>query len=237
MISYIRRQEIMNYLNEKHFATIKELAKVIYTSESSVRRDIKQLEQTGCVCQTYGGVVLSEYANNVIPICIRDSSNSEVKNRLAKKAAEYVSDGDTIFMDGSSTVRRIIKHLNNFENLKIITNNCRIFKENVNEKIKLYCTGGRFVSQSSIFTGAAAENYIRTVNADIFFFSSQAISPDGIISDVSESETSLRKVMLSRAKKKIFLCDSSKIGAVKTFTLCSKDDTDAIICDAPLPWE
>ena len=57
------------------------------------------------------------------------------------------------------------------------------------------------------------------------------------ISDVSEEETALRKVMLSRSKKKIFLCDSSKLGQKKTFTLCSKDDIDVIICNKSLPWE
>ena len=69
------------------------------------------------------------------------------------------------------------------------------------------------------------------------FFSSQAISETGTVSDVSEEETALRKVMLSHAKKKIFLCDSSKFGLVKTFTLCTKDDIDMIISDKALPWE
>ena len=78
---------------------------------------------------------------------------------------------------------------------------------------------------------------MRNVSADILFFSSQAISEDGEISDVSEEETSLRRVMLSRAKKKIFLCDSSKLGLEKTFRLCSKNDVDVIICDEKLPWE
>jgi len=59
----------------------------------------------------------------------------------------------------------------------------------------------------------------------------------GEISDISEEETSLRKVMLSRSKKKIFLCDSSKLGLQKTFTLCNKDEVDLIICDKALPWE
>ena len=47
MISYERQMEILNYLNKKHFSTVKELAKIIWTSESSVRRDIKELEQKG----------------------------------------------------------------------------------------------------------------------------------------------------------------------------------------------
>ena len=39
--------------------------------------------------------------------------------------------------------------------------------------------------------------------------------------------------MLTRAQKRIFLCDSSKIGISRQFVLCSLDDVDEVICDAP----
>ena len=74
-------------------------------------------------------------------------------------------------------------------------------------------------------------------NFTIFFFSSQGISEDGEISDSSEEETSLRRVMLERSKQKYFLCDSSKIGVKKLFTVCRESDLDGIICDTKLPWE
>lgn len=237
MIIYERQETILNYLKENKFSTIKELSKIVWASESSVRRDIKVLEQKGYVDQVYGGVTLAGYSNKVIPIGLRDSNNSTVKDELAKEASKYIFDGATILMDGSSTVRRIIKYTNIYKNLKIITNNQLIFSECSNPQIKLYCTGGLFDSQSNIFTGNAAENYIDSINADIVFFSSQAISNDGEISDVSEGETSLRKKMLSRSKTKIFLCDSSKLGLEKTFVLCTKNDIDFIICDKQLPWE
>lgn len=237
MILYERQREILNYLKQKKFSTVKELAKLVWSSESSVRRDIKTLEQKGYVSQIYGGVVLAEHKNSVIPVSLRDSLNSVIKDELAKEAAKYIFDGGTILMDGSSTVRRIIKYINHCNGLKIITNNQRIFTECSHPEVQLYCTGGLFLRQSNIFVGSTAESYVNNINADILFFSSQALSDDGEISDVSEEETALRKVMLSRAKKKIFLCDSSKLGLKKTFTLCSKDDIDAIICDKKLPWE
>ena len=237
MVVYERQREILNYLNEKHFSTVKELAKVVWSSESSVRRDVKVLEQKGYVKQIYGGVVLSEYVNSVVPLDLRDSLHSAVKESLSKRAAEYLFDGATVMMDGSSTVRRILKYAGKTHQLKVITNNQLIFNEYNDSSHELYCTGGKFVPNSNVFVGSAAENYIRTVYADILFFSSQAISEDGEISDVSEEETSLRKVMLTRAKKKIFLCDSSKVGLRKSFVLCTKDDVDVILCDAKLPWE
>lgn len=237
MILYERQKEILNYLKMKHFSTIKELSRHVWSSESSIRRDIKMLEQKGYVRQIYGGVVLEEYTNSVIPVSLRDSSNSAIKEKLAKEASKYIFDGATILMDGSSTVRRIAKYISHYKGLKIITNNQLIFAQYSDSEAQLYCTGGLFLKQSNVFVGSAAENYINSINADILFFSSQAISEDGEISDVSEEETSLRKVMLSRSEKKIFLCDSSKLGLKKTFTLCTKDDVDVILCNKSLPWE
>lgn len=237
MSIYERQTKILEYLKKNNFATIKELAGIVWSSESSVRRDIKILESNGYVNQTYGGVVLSDHKYGVVPLNLRDSSRSDIKDALAKQASEHIFDGATIMMDGSSTVRRILKYLDKFNGLKIITNNQRIFAEYSNSKHEFYCTGGRFVPQSNIFVGSSAENFIRTTHADILFFSSQALSNDGEISDVSEEEISLRRIMIERSKLKIFLCDSSKLGTKKTFTLCTKDDIDKIICDILLPWE
>lgn len=237
MIIYERQQTILNYLKQNKFSTVKELSKNVLSSESSVRRDIKVLEQKGYITQIYGGVTLAGYANDVVPIGLRDSSNISIKEDLAREATKHIVDGATILMDGSSTVRKIIKYMGHFKNIKIITNNQLLFSECTHPQIKLYCTGGLFDSQNNIFLGSSAENYVSSINADIFFFSSQAISNDGEISDVSEEETSLRKIMLSRSKKKIFLCDSSKVGLKKTFTLCTRSDVDLIICDKKLPWE
>ena len=237
MLVFERQQEIMKYLTKKHFATVKELSGAVFTSEATVRRDVKALEAKGCLVQIYGGVVLPEYERSVVPLSLRDPSNSSVKEELARRAADELFDGATVILDGSSTVRRIIKYIDKFRDLKIITNNARIFEGNLPRGARLYCTGGLFLPQSNIFVGSGAEKYISEINADLLFFSSQALSLDGEISDASEEETSLRRVMLSRARRKIFLCDSTKLGESRTFTVCHKDDIDKIICDKSLPWE
>lgn len=237
MTVYERQNKIMNFLKQQHFTTIKELSKIVWASESSVRRDVKALENKNCLKQIYGGVVYPGFENSVVPIALRDHYNSSVKEELAKQASKYFYDGATVFMDGSSTVRRIIKYINNFHRIKIITNNQHVFNEVISPEISLYCTGGRFLSEDKIFVGNIAENFVKGIHADLMFFSSQGISVTGEITDASDEETALRQAMLSRAKKKIFLCDSSKIGLQYTFTVCNKDRIDHIICDKNLPWE
>ena len=237
MIIYERKLAILSYLKKNNLATFRELAKAVYASESSVRRDVKVLECEGYVKQTYGGVVLASYVNGIVPVKLRESENAAIKDALAETAVKHVFDGATLLLDGSSTVRRMVKYLSNFSNLRIITNNYKLFSDAEGFSGTLYSTGGRYDSRNKIFIGSVAEEFLHGITADVMFFSCQALSDDGEITDVSEEETSLRKVMLSRAKKKIFLCDSSKVGKKQTFKLCTKDDVDEIICDKKLPWE
>lgn len=237
MIQFDRQQSILKYLTEHQSASVRELAEAIYISEASVRRDLAALEVQGYVRRVYGGVVLARPDNLIVPVELRDGENAVAKNTVAKRAAEMIPNGTTLIMDASSTTRRILKYLDNKQNLRIFTNNLRIFQDIGTIDAQVYCTGGFYNRRNHAFTGPVAEHFIRSISADLFFFSSQGINEAGEITDVSEEETSLRRTMLSRAKKRIFLCDDSKIGLQRDFLLCNRDEVDEIICNVKLPWE
>lgn len=235
MLQYERQQNILAYLQQHHTATIRALAKNIYTSEASVRRDLAALEAEGLVFRVYGGVVLSEYKNEVVPVELRESANSAAKERIAEEAAKRIHDGDTVFFDSSSTVRRMCKHIKKRKNLKIITNNLRICTELKDSDITVYCTGGEYFKKRDCFLGSYAERFIASINADSVFFSCKGLSENGILTDVSESEISIREVMRSHSDHSYFLCDGSKLGAKYAFTLCHAREITEILCDVPLP--
>ena len=235
MIQFERQQKIVDYLTKTNVAKIAELAKHLYTSEASVRRDIAFLEAEGIVTKVYGGVILSQYQNEVQPAQIRKSSNSEAKNMIAQKAAELIHDGDTILFDNSSTVSGLCKYIKKRKNLKIITNNLHICSELRDTDIAVYCTGGEYFKKRDCFLGPSAETFLHNIHADALFFSCKGLSEDGILSDVSESEIAMRKLMLSHAEKTYFLCDSSKFEKKYTFKLCNASDITEIICDKELP--
>lgn len=237
MIQFERQQHILAILQSRGTASIKDLSAAVFASEASVRRDIEVLEQQGYVKRIYGGVILSRHENSVIPLDLRDPEHSAIKEQLAQRAAALVPDGATVLLDASSTTRRIVRHLAQRRDLRIITNNLRLLHEAQGSEIQFYGTGGAYNPANHAFVGPAAEAYVRGVSADILFFSSQGITEEGEITDVSEEETSLRRVMLSRAQRRVFLCDSSKIGIRRVFTLCTRHDVDDVLCDVPLPWE
>lgn len=226
-----RQQRILQLLSERQSMTVKEISDTLFFSESSVRRDVREMAERGLVTHLWGGVMLTGRRSAVVPVSLRDSDHAQRKERIAKAAAARVRDGDTLLLDASSTARRIVGYLQDKKDLRIVTNNQRLFNETMPASFRLFCTGGSFRRENHNFCGPAAEAYLKQIHADLLFFSSQGLSDMGEINDVSEEETSLRRVMLTRAKKRIFLCDSSKLGISHQFVLCSVREVDEIICD------
>ena len=235
MLPHDRQQQILDYLEQFHSAKISELAAALFTSESSIRRDVASLESGGIVSRLHGAVILSQYRNDVVPADLRDSSNSARKEIIAQEAAGLIHDGDTIIFDSSSTVRRICKYIKGIKNLKIITNNIQICSELKGTDITVYCTGGEFYQKRDCFLGSFAERFLSSINADSVFFSCKGLSGEGLITDVSEPEIAMRKAMLRQARNSYFLCDSSKLDSKYSFTVCSANDVTKILCDEEIP--
>jgi len=229
-----RQQEIIEYLKQRRFASVTELAHVIFMSEATVRRDLQKLEQKGILKSVYGGVVISEYANSVVPVAFRDGENADKKEKIALEAAALIKDNDTVIFDSSSTVRRMCKHIKDRKNLTVITNNLRVCQEFKDSEIRLYCTGGALIPRRECFVGPMTERFIREIKADKLFFSAQGLSFGGDITDSSEEEISLRRVMFERSREQYFLCDSSKFGREFPFLLCPAEDVTQIISDVPI---
>ena len=232
-----RRESILQILSERQAVSVRQLAQLVYASEASVRRDAAALEKEGVVRRMHGSVMLASCENSVVPLSVRDGDHAAQKERLARQAAAMVSDGDTLLMDASSTVRRMAKHLAGKKDLTIITNNDGLLTEPGLSQARIYCTGGEYLRENHAFAGPAAERFVRGIRADKLFFSSQGLSKNGEVSDHSEVETSLRQAMLERAGVKICLMDDSKLGRQCRFRVCGKEDIDRFLCEQELPWE
>ena len=229
MFEIERLDRILALLREKQTATVKALAFQLYASEATVRRDLNELEKRGLIKRVHGGAVLLDGANRELPLYVREQQNVEAKRVIAAKAARHLQDGQVIFLDASSTVMFLIKHLESFQSLTIITNGMKTAQELSTLNHKVYCTGGLMLHNSSAYVGDYAADFVRHFNADVFFFSSRGVTEDGRITDESSEETNIRRVMFAQSRKRIFLCDQSKVGKTYCYNLCHTGQTDEFI--------
>lgn len=230
-----RLEKILQILKEKNSASVHLLAKQLFVSEPTVRRDLAELEKQGKIKRTYGGAVISELLNVEVPYASRFREDTKEKDYIAELAVSKISDGQVIFLDASSTAQTIVKHLNGFSNLTVITNSPKTSLMLAERNIRSFCTGGQLLENSIAYVGSLAERFIENFKADIFFFSCRGVSNDGYLTDSSIEESEIRKVMMRHANKKVFLCASRKFGKEYMYKLASVKDVDEIISETIIP--
>ena len=222
-----RKKDIIDILYANGRVSVTELARALFVSEMTIRRDLSELEKDGVLKRYRGGAVLTA-ASSEMPISQRFFVDETEKIYLSKKAISFLSDNLTIFIDSSSTCHYIIPYINRFKNITIITNSVNALLIASKSQIPCVLLGGKYYCQDMCFVGSIAEQYANEVNVDVAFFSSLGLSEEGIISDTDIEQTMIRKIIMSHSKKNIFLFEMSKLNITYLYTLCHKTDVDEV---------
>ena len=231
MSIYTRENEYIQILSKRDYS-VKELAKALFISEPTVRRDIIAMKDKELISCQRGMVSLNANSpDKRIPMFIRNIENPEAKIKIARKAASHIKNGDIIMLDASTTAYALLPELSKFKNLFVITAGAKTAIDLAAMGIKTLCIGGEIALESFSYIGADAERTLRLYNADIAFFSCRGLTEDGIVTDNSIMENSIRRIMIRNSKKSILLCDKSKIGKVYLSTLCNQNEIREIITD------
>ena len=92
MINSQRKKEIIEYLSDTDYRTLKDIADKFAISMNTARRDINELAEENLVKKFYGGVSLARKKDSTFQS--RIASHIEEKQRIAKYAAALVNDND-----------------------------------------------------------------------------------------------------------------------------------------------
>jgi len=227
-----RQYFILDIIKSDKFIKVSELSKKLYINEATIRRDLKSLEQEGLVKRVYGGAVLSNGQDSEIPLMHREVKNAAQKKQIAENAAKEVENGDTIFLDSSSTVSFMIPFLESKSGLRIVTNGAKtallLSRLHNAEIISL---GGRLRENSLSFSGQSTFQSLSEYFFDKAFFSCHAYSEEFGLMDNNEDEARLRRLLISRSRKAYFLADASKEGNTSFFKICDIDEIYKIITE------
>ncbi len=231
-----REERILNILRERNSIRCSELAKLLYVSVSTLRRDLEKLEDKDFVVREHGSCQLSsKLRDDKYSYNMREQQNGIAKKKIVKEAIKYLKDGSNIMLDGSSTVFGLLPHFEEFRDLLVISNSAKVSYALSGTGIYNISTGGKMAAKTVSFVGQEAIQAVKKYNADIFFFSCMGISEDGYLTDMDEDENDVRREMMAHAEKVVALVDSSKIGKKFLYNICHVSEVDAIICETELP--
>lgn len=237
MISFERQAKILALLKQHDCVSVDFICERIFASPSTVRRDIARMCEEKLITRVRGGAAALEGSSHDAPSLLRFSQNVDKKKKIAVLAARYVKNGSTLFLDSSSTTAFFAKGLDAFQELSIVTNGIQALNTlNERTQAKIYPCGGYILNNSSI-VGSEALRAIRNFRADIVFFSCVGYSLTGGAMDALQDNAAVKREMIANARKRILLCDSTKMGQEYFCKICDTDEIDLIITDSEPPAE
>lgn len=231
MTMFERRMKIMEILKRRKIITTHELESLLYSSTSTVRRDLVELEKQGRVIREHGEVKLANPKN--IDYSYESRLDDQVKSKelIAEIASSFIGTNQAIFMDSSSTTSFLLPYLAEIDNLQIITNSVNLAPElNKMSNISLFITGGEVSHGTNSILGNFAVDFLEKFYTDIAIFSCRGIDENGSY-EADYNQALIKQKMMKNTKKVVLLVDSTKFNSAHFFKLAYFDDIDYIITD------
>lgn len=234
MLTSKRHDDILKLLEKNERITTKELSECLSTSPTTIRTDLNYLESLNLIQKFHGGAMLVKKSNSLSELVFsnREQLNHEEKKVITDEALKHIQEGQCIILDASSTSLMLSKKLGQFRKLTVVTNgiyNMLVLKDMPN--INIIFIGGVVTKDSGSIEGLLGEDLVKNISADTIFFSAHGLSLSEGATDFNLYEVSLKNLMASRAKKKVALIDSSKIGNTSVASFCKFEQINLLITD------
>jgi DeoR/GlpR family transcriptional regulator of sugar metabolism len=238
MTPHERRQAIMKVLEREGSAPVAHLSKVLSVTEVTVRKDLSWLEAEGSVVKEHGGAVLRASPEKLLEAANRSIVNVEKKFAIAKKAAEFVEDGDALILDAGSTAVQLAKCLFGKNNLTVITTSmCVALNVGTIRSANILMPGGQFNAAAMSFVGPQAAEFFSGIHAEKLFFSAVGVSLLSGLTYLTMDDVYIKRAMLKSVRKAYLMVDSSKIGKESLIKLGTMSHAHVLITDRGLSDE
>jgi DeoR family transcriptional regulator, fructose operon transcriptional repressor len=231
-----RQIRIRELLEEREFVDLETLCRELASSESTVRRDLAQLEQSRELKRVHGGALAVQPHGHLLDFNWQRDRQTDEKRRIGERAAALIDNDQTVILDGGSTVAAVAGNLIG-RSLRVITNSIAIAQVLGDSRdIDVTLTGGYLFPRLEVLLGPLCERMLEAVAADVLVMGVGGATDAGFTNNNTLLVGSERK-MIEVARKVIIVADSSKFGRTAMTPLAPLDIADVVVSDARLSPE
>ncbi len=226
-----RHDRIITLIRKMRKVSVHDLTKRLGVTNVTIRKDLSFLEERGILMRTHGGAVLAENSYRDQYFLKRKETHKEEKKRIAKRAAEFIFEDDTVYIDSGSTAAFLAREISGI-NIRVITNSLDVMNILSNsEEVVLISVGGSFRKDAGSFIGPQAEEILRYFRIDLAFLGTSGISAEGRFSSFNIFESQFKSTVIASSKRKIILSDSSKYGKEAFSVFAQSGEIDMLVTD------
>lgn len=215
MLHEERHNHILSEIAVKGAVKVNELAKLLNTSESTIRRDITELDEAGKLKKVFGGAVALERNIKTVAEDMVSKANVRVKEKdsIARYAASLLNDNDFVFIDAGTTTERMIDYIDN-KTVTFVTNGITHGKKLSERGLKVYMTGGKLKTDTWSIVGVEAVSFLHKCNFTKCFMGANGIDPERGFTTPNMDEALVKAEAMKRSNVVYILADGSKFGCI-----------------------
>lgn len=232
MYSEERKAKILEYVQKHSRASVQELSRTFEVSEVTIRRDLKELEESKLLRRAHGGAISAQNVNFEPTFVEKEDKFFREKQAIAGKALEFIEEGDTILLDSGTTTYHLAKELKAFTRLTVVTNSLMIADELQDAPgIEVLIIGGSLRRETLALVGPFAERSLDMIRVDKAFVATNALDLKEGLTTPNLLEAATKRKMIESAKTVILLADHSKAGKVALAKVAEVKEIDKLITD------
>jgi DeoR family transcriptional regulator, fructose operon transcriptional repressor len=226
-----RREEILQLIEQQGFVSLHELVDRLQASESTVRRDLEFLDESGQIRRTRGGAAYT--GEHITSFEERRTTALPQKQRIARAVADEIETGETVLLDGGTTTLEVARCLAG-KSLQVVTNSLPIANLLVNQtNIELIFIGGYLYPRTGVALGSLAAAALAGLQVQRLILSTGGITEKGLFN----SNTLLvdcERLMIDAAQEVWVAADSEKFGRTALAHLCPLSAVTRMFVDSGL---
>ncbi len=229
MLTAERHRLILELLAEKKVVKLQELVEATASSESTIRRDLSQLEKEKKLRRIHGGAALLHQKREELSVFEKSTKNIKEKRMIAQYAASFVRDGDCIYLDAGTTTLEMIPYLN-AKDIVVVTNGITHLEALLEKDIPTYLLGGFIKKKTKALIGRGALSSLENYSFDKCFIGVNGIHLDYGYTTPDPEEAMVKSLAIKLSRQAYILADHSKINE-STFAKIADLQDATIITD------
>lgn len=227
-----RHGDIVDAVNRHGKVGVEQLARRFDVSAETIRRDLTFLNDAGRLQKVHGGARRARLFTEA-SFEDRMGEDAGAKMLIARKLADMIEPGDTIFIDTGSTTLACAAALTDKAPLTVITNSVHIARtfDGARNGSSVFLLGGQFGTGNDQTLGTMAVEQIGGFQADHAILTVAAINAETGAMDASFDEAQVARAMRRNARDTVIVASAAKAGRTAAYRLCRLDEIDILVSD------
>ncbi|WP_093611842.1 DeoR/GlpR family DNA-binding transcription regulator [Streptomyces indicus] len=234
MFAAERRQLILEMVRANGAVSLRELARVVQTSEVTVRRDVRALEAEGLLDRRHGGAVLPGGFTRESGFPQKSHLATAEKTAIADLAAGLVEEGEAIVVGAGTTTQELARRLARVPGLTVVTNSLLVAQALAHaNRVEVVMTGGTLRGSNYALVGSGAEQSLQGLRVSRAFLSGSGLTAERGLSTSNMLSASVDRALVQAAAEVVVLADHTKLGTDTMFQTVPTDVITRLVTDEP----